>query len=384
MRQGLAWVCSGALVAWFVACSGETGPADAPSANVPAPGGPATPGSGAGGEESVVASGPRGAGGTGAGAGGADPATGGTGGGTGGAGGGGVEPAKPVLVAFLGDSGNGPAFKRVLDLVKAEKANAVVHNGDFDYQLDPDAFFATVDGKLGKTFPYFASVGNHDASAWADYSAYLRAHMNKVGVKLDEPNMADQKFSFRYAGIHFVFVGENGKNAIFADYIAKQFAGPADGWRVCGWHKNQREMQIGGKTDEMGWGVYENCRKAGAIVTTGHEHSYERTKTLVSMQNQEVDPTCKDPKSVCVSKGRTFAIVSGLGGVGIRDQNRCLPAKPPYGCKGEWASIYAKNQNATYGALFIRFNAGGDPNKARGYFKNVDGEVVDEFTITRN
>src|SRR6185503_21304629 len=106
-------------------------------------------------------------------------------------------------------------------------------------------------------------------------------------------------------------------------------------------------------------------------------------KTLTSATNQTVDPSCSDPKAPCVSPGHSFVVVSALGGVGIRDQELCLPDTPPYGCNGEWAAIYASNQGATYGALFMVFNVGGDPLKAHGYFKNVDGAVIDEFDITR-
>jgi hypothetical protein len=65
----------------------------------------------------------------------------------------------------------------------------------------------------------------------------------------------------------------------------------------------------------------------------------------------------------------------------VRPQLRCLPATAPYGCNGEWAFIYTSNQNAALGAQFITFNAG-DPNKAAGYFKNINGNTVDNFTIT--
>ena len=74
--------------------------------------------------------------------------------------------------------------------------------------------------------------------------------------------------------------------------------------------------------------------------------------------------------------------VSGLGGESIRDQERCLPTTYPYGCSDEWASIYSSDQGAKFGALFIEFHVDGDPGKARGYFKNVDGQIIDEFTIT--
>ncbi|WP_394823744.1 metallophosphoesterase [Pendulispora albinea] len=289
----------------------------------------------------------------------------------------------PIKVAFIGDSGKGTAFKSVLSLIKAEKVDAVIHNGDFDYARDPDAFFQIVDKELGASFPYFGSVGNHDASSWSEYTPYFKSHIKAAGAVLDNDNLDDQKYAVTWKGLHFVFVGENGKNSEFADFIDDQFTTTETAWKICGWHKNQKAMQIGGKSDEMGWGVYENCRKKGAIVTTGHEHSYERTKTLTSMTNQTVDSACSDPKKVCVSPGRTFAFVSGLGGIGVRDQERCLPATPPYGCKKEWASIYASNQKAKYGVLFITFNVGGDPNKARGQFKNVDKQIIDDFEIVR-
>jgi len=291
--------------------------------------------------------------------------------------------AAEVKVAFIGDSGNGSNFQNVLDLALAEQADAIIHNGDFDYGLDADGFFATVDGKVGPNYPYFASVGNHDAPTWNQYSPYLVAHMNAAGVTPDDPDLSDQKFAFHWRGLHIVFVGENGNNDEFAQFIDDQFQPNETEWKICGWHKNQEAMQIGGKGDEMGWGVYENCLAEGAIITTGHEHSYERTKTLTSMMNQTVDPACPDPATICLSPGHSFTVVSGLGGVGIRDQERCLPDTPPYGCNGEWASIYSSNQGATYGAFFIVFNVGGDTTKAHAYFKAIDGTIIDEFDITR-
>jgi hypothetical protein len=236
---------------------------------------------------------------------------------------------------------------------------------------------------VGTSFPYFVAVGNHDAPAWNDYSVYANNHFTAAGVTLDDANLLDQKYAFLWRGIQFVFVGENGNNDEFAQFIDDQLDPNEPNWKVCGWHKNQRAMQIGGKGDEMGWDVYENCRLNGAIVTTGHEHSYERTKTLTDMENQVVDTVCSETNELCVGPGKTFTIVSGLGGVGIRDQERCLPTTPPYGCNGEWASIFASDQGANYGALFMIFNAGGDPLRASGYFKTIDGRVVDQFDVSR-
>src|SRR5262249_38748626 len=158
------------------------------------------------------------------------------------------------------------------------------------------------------------------------------------------------------------------------------------------WHQNQARMQVGGKGDEMGWAVYEACRLKGAIIQTGHEHTYHRTKTMTNTQNQTIDPTCSSGSTLCVEPGRTFVTVSGLGGNSVRDQIRCTPtaSTAPFPSLNTsdascpiWASIYTNNQGASgqYGAQFITFNVDGNPRKARGYFKTRNGATIDTFEI---
>ena len=345
-----------------------------------ASGGSAGDGSGGGGLSG--SGGVSGSGGT-AGAGGA--AGGGGSGNTGGsAGASGEIPTEANLrVAFIGDSGMGTNFIKVLNLIKNEGADFVLHQGDFDYKEQPKLFFTVVNGVLGSNYPYFGSVGNHDDNAWAGYSAEFIKRMKSNGVTIEEGDLTDENYAFNYKGLKVVLEGENGKNAAFAKHVDDHLKNDKHIWKVCSWHKNQKAMQVGGKGDEMGWGVYENCRKYGAIIATGHEHSYSRTRTLTNMQNQTVDAACKDPAKPCVGPGRTFAFVSGLGGVSIREQKRCKPTTFPYGCNKEWAFIYTSDQNADYGALFIDFNVNGDPKQAKGYFKTVGKKTVDQFTITR-
>ncbi|HKY35779.1 MAG TPA: hypothetical protein VJN18_07570 [Polyangiaceae bacterium] len=161
-------------------------------------------------------------------------------------------------------------------------------------------------------------------------------------------------------------------------------------WRVCNWHQNQNKMQVGGKGDEMGWGVYEACRQQGAIIVSGHEHSYERTKSMSNITSQTIASGCTSGSSLCVGLNRTFVTVVGTGGVGLRDQDRCSPTSTtaPFpslntsdaSCK-IWASIYTTEQGGRHGALFITFNVDGNPRKARGYFKNISGNTIDSFTI---
>jgi hypothetical protein len=317
-----------------------------------------------------------------------------------------VAPDPDLKVAFIGDTANGAEFEAVLTLIKNELADLVLHQGDFDYALDADSFFATIDAILGPDFPYLASVGNHDIASWrtgcgdADgcYAQFLKDRMERIGLAPDHPDLDDEMYSVVYRGLKIVFVGQQqtASETIYPRYIHEQLAADPHIWKICSWHKNQKAMQLGGKHDEMGWAVYETCKNNGAIVATGHEHSYGRTKTLVSMRNQIVDPTQHplvdglpgNPNRLLVEPGRSFVVVSALGGTGMRNQERCLPATYPYGggaaCNHMWAKVYSSSQTGgidSFGALFITFNYAGDRAKAYGYFKTSDGQIVDEFEI---
>lgn len=295
-----------------------------------------------------------------------------------------------LKIAFIGDVGNGYNQRAVLSLIKSEGAQAVLHQGDFDYHGDPLGFWSSVDNALGGNFPYFASVGNHDIDNWPttarfSYSRYMLDRMKRIDITPDSLELNNEMYSLEFKGLKVVFVGEEkgAGDTVYAPYIRSQLKNDNHTWRICSWHRNMSAMQVGDKTNDMGWGVYEACREYGAIIATAHEHSYERTRTLSSMSNQTVDAADPDPNHLVVAPGKTFSFVSGLGGESVRVQRRCLPVTPPYGCHGEWAKIYTSNQNAQYGALFIIFNVNGDPNKAHGYFKTIGGQIVDDFEISK-
>ncbi len=202
-----------------------------------------------------------------------------------------------LKIAFIGDVGNGADQRAVLNLIKSEGAQAVLHQGDFDYHSDPVGFWSSVDNILGANFPYFVSVGNHDVSKWPTTASPSYARMQfdrltRMGVTPDSLELNNEMYSLTFKGLKVVFVGEEKGtgDAVYAPYIRDQLKSDNHVWKVCSWHRNMNAMQVGDKTDDMGWGVYEACRENGAIIATGHEHSYERTKTLTSIWNQVVDP----------------------------------------------------------------------------------------------
>jgi len=287
-----------------------------------------------------------------------------------------------LKVAFIGDQGTNPFTTiRVLQMIKNEGADMVIHQGDFDYVDNPTVWDNNINTYLGPSFPYFASVGNHDVAAWSGYQQKLQDRLNLIPGAVCTGNLGVNS-SCHYQGLFFILSGVGTLGSGHVTYIKNQLAQDDSVWSICSWHKNRDAMQVGLKSDVVRWGAYEECRKGGAIIATGHAHSYERTRTLISTEFQAVDPDWPDTNEVRVAPDSTFVFVSGLGGQSITNQDRCLPDTFPYGCNGEWASIYTSNQVATFGALFCTFNVAGQADKASCYFKDILGNVPDSFNVT--
>ena len=298
-----------------------------------------------------------------------------------------VQSVAEFRVAFIGDQGYTPASFSVLELIKDEGTQMVLHQGDLDYDDDPDKWNRMITNVLGDDFPYFAVIGEHDGASWYEGSIW-DGYQDKLYDRLEKnPEITcvgnlGVKSACSYKGLFFILVSPGAKGSDHASFIENQLTNNGSVWSICSWAKNMNEMQLGSKADQTGWEVYNACKNGGAIIATGHEHSYHRTKTLIDIENQIVDPQWPKPDNLRVKEGSTFVFVSGLGGHSIRDQDRCLPTSYPYGCNHEWASVYTSDQSANFGALFCVFNTGGQSNKAYCYFKNIDGEIVDEFDVT--
>jgi len=287
-------------------------------------------------------------------------------------------PGESVVIAFIGDQGWEPAGqadgpRAVLQLVKDEGADAVMHQGDFDYLDDPAAWEQQIDDILGPDFPYFVSVGNHDTGEWegvGGYKEHMQQRAQRLSIAWD--GELGEMAALHFQTIHLLFgaPGTLGSDpTVYADFFASVLAADTSTWRICSWHKNQRLMQVGGKSDEAGWEVYETCRVGGAIIATAHEHSYSRTDLLSSTESQTVASTSD---TLHITNGASFVFVSGLAGKSIRDQE----------LDGDWwAAVYTSDQNANYGALFGVFNFDGRGDLAYFYFKDIHGHIADEFWV---
>jgi len=199
-----------------------------------------------------------------------------------------VPPAN-LKIAFTADVGVTSSSKKVLQFIKDEKADALVILGDFDYKDNPALWEKTLNTYLGENFPVFAAIGNHDIYAWDGndgYQAYMEKRCQRLGITWEGDLGVQSALVFK--GIHIILVGAGTRGSGHDTYIRDQLAKSQAVWRIAGWHKNMKRMQVGGKKDGTGWGVYEEARKGGAIIATGHEHSYSRTHLLSSMQNQTI------------------------------------------------------------------------------------------------
>ena len=274
-----------------------------------------------------------------------------------------------LRVAFIADQGLGPNAIAVLNLIKDEGAQMVLHQGDFDYQNDPDKWDRQISDVLGSDFPYFASIGNHDMRQLNGYQEKLYDRLKKNPDAVCNGDLG-VKSSCTYKGLFFILAAPGMIGSDYDSFIEKQLNDNDSTWRICSWHIDMREKTI--VSYGIGWEVYESCKNGGAIIVNGHLHSYARSKTLIDMENQIVDPEWSKPNKLRVKEGATFTVVSGLGG-----------AKPDNVREYyDWTTQFTHDQRPTDGgALFCTFNAGGQPNKAYCYFKNIDGRIIDEFTV---
>ncbi len=278
-----------------------------------------------------------------------------------------VLPSPSFKVAFVGDQGSSEETREVLRLIKEENVGLLVIPGDFDYKDSPDEWDAMLTQELGD-LPILAAIGNHDLAKWSAYSEKLERRLAKM-PKAHCKGEVGVKQNCIYEGVQFVFsgVGTMGKDQ--EKFIQDSLKGTAAAFKICVWHKNQKMMQVGGKEDEVGWDAYEICRSQGAMVVTGHEHSYSRTHLLSNFEKQTV---ASRETNVVLEPGKSFAIVTGLGGQSIREQK--LEGK-------YWAKVYTSTQNAKNGVLFCTFNTGNNPRLAGCVFRNVKGEIVDSFGL---
>ena len=215
------------------------------------------------------------------------------------------------------------------------------------------------------------------STGWDGYQANLQARLERFNGTAYCDGELGVSFTCNYKGVLVAMtgVGTRATPAEGAAYLASTLSAYPNIWQTCLWHKNQHLYQTGNKIDEVGWEVYETCREHGAIVLTGHEHSYSRTHLMSDFEGTVVAST---DNTLVLEPGKTFAAVAGLGGKDIRNWDGGAEENP------WWAVCAASDNGVNYGALLCTFNVNGDPRLATCSFTDVSGRVWDTFNIRSN
>ncbi|MBN1669649.1 MAG: tyrosine-protein phosphatase [Kiritimatiellae bacterium] len=305
-------------------------------------------------------------------------------------------PPENLRVAFVGDFYL-ETCADIARLVRDENADLLVllgdlaHTGDTNKIRQWDAIWTDY---LGTNFPVFACVGNHDAAMWrvpGGYQHYLAQRMQRVPdvVSTGEIGITN---TVQYKGLTFVFSGIGmdaisgnagtpipvGSRAKQTAYMAEALSRSDSIWRLAVWHMNMAKAQVTKKGNATGWEIYEAAGLHGALVFNGHCHAYARSHLMAEWSDSPVIASTASP--VMLEEGTTALIISALGGQSPYAQRRN---------DAWWAEIYATDVDGEWngiekGVTFIDFHVDGQPNKARGYFRTVSGQIVDRFTILSN
>jgi hypothetical protein len=303
------------------------------------------------------------------------------------------EEEKEVKVAFIGNTGTGINAVNVIKLINEEKADVVVHLGNLGYDAEPSVFAKMIEDNLDENIQFTAVIGKKefDANSWANYEAALKgfsSNMDCQGLYGNKMHCSYEDLSFVLSGVgielntdgHLVFIEDSLK-------IDKR-------WKICAWHKSNYYIRVSDKpaNDNLVLNYYDMCKDAGAIIVTGYDMAYARTKLLTSLS-----PIAYNINDIYLDKG-TVAFVSGLGGYGSDKFNCNLHEQD----KGLWQTVltpnyYIKNGQTSGdssctststnindfapGVLFITFNYNKNPNQAMVQFKTINNNIIDSFII---
>jgi hypothetical protein len=298
-------------------------------------------------------------------------------------------PTDPELkVAFMGDQGLGVEQLQVLEYL-AHEVDLIVFLGDLDYLNSPPFWKTQMDVGLGdENFPWLVAIGNHDTPVWDEYAAIIDDQIAAMPDAVCEGETGINQ-TCTYRGLRILLSGVGTKGEDHEAFLQDTLVADDHIWRVCAWHKNQRDMQVGLKSDEVGWDAYRICQEGAAFVATGHEHSYARTRTLIDVGNEQTGHGAYGADdTVLVSEGSNFVFVAGTAGQAYRAYDAGEHDDDTW-----WATWYASNgymrsgdmlplDGGPYnGAMIITFNVDGDPYRAHGEFVTHRGDVLDSFDI---
>ncbi|MFB6169688.1 MAG: metallophosphoesterase [Haloarculaceae archaeon] len=290
-----------------------------------------------------------------------------------------AENGSALTVAFIADAGMSDDTRDVLNLIADEGADVVVYSGDFDYADDPQAWADMLDRELGPDVPVVAVMGNHDVERWDDYQQVIREGLNRSDAVQCTGDLGWQStctmddLTVVQSGVGMCnyndpskadYIPERCADYDTADdesYVADQLANATTTWKVCSWHLVNGRYQLGDKESLVPASLYDTCREGGAIVATGHDHTYARTYPMANFSTETVAD--RSPPYT-VGNGSSFAFISAAAGQSFYDPTDLVDE--PY-----WNATHTDGE---FGAFFCTLRPDGT---GECYFETVSGDVVD-------
>lgn len=262
-------------------------------------------------------------------------------------------PVPHVRFAVIGDYGqSGPGLAAVADLINSWQVDLILTTGDNNYTLGSPA---TIDENIGQYFhsyiyPYqgtygegaeqnrfFPSLGNHDW-LWLDAKPYLE-YFELPGN--------ERYYAFSWDFIDFFALSSDWEEpdgitpqSPQGNWLQSALSDSTGAWQIVYFHHAPYSSGYHGPTEHMQWPFQDWGADA---VFSGHDHHYERL--LVN---------------------DLLYFVQGLSGGAIYDIYEIDPRSQV-------------RYNQKYGAMLV------DATLARlwfGFF-NIDGELIDEYTLTK-
>jgi len=321
--------------------------------------------------------------------------------------------ADPVKFALIGDTSTGRGFTSVLQLIKAERADVIMINGDLGYGSEPSVWRNKLKQIIDvNQSAVIGSLGNHDVERnntqkYIDIFAGFRNSRNGLGSLCTggrtmatgrDIAAADEVCTFGNVTVIASAIGQMFTKPYFEGRLGSKLrAVPAGHWTLVGYHFTLSSMNPGLKSDQASQPFFELIRAHGAIGAQAHTHSVMASCPIASEFKAGVTPQCApgfDPNSTIrqIGKGIGLFLDSSIGGQLPRPRTRCKnPAEPK--CthmvdlitKEGYTHVSgrARADFEQWGAMFVTFNYAGDPSRALVNFKSTDGQTIFEFEVRR-
>jgi len=284
-----------------------------------------------------------------------------------------VNSGESVKIGFIGDSGIGENSIKVLQLLKNNNVDAIVHSGDLDYIDSPCSMETNIDSVFPPNFPYFYTIGNHELLLWKKYQMKNLNRLQNVENLHCKGNLGVMS-SCVFKGINIISSGAGVLCNNHLEYLETTLSESTQKWNICSRHVVHSSFQLGTKTDEVGLDIYQKCIDHGALIMTAHDHAYGRTYPIIDAFTKQINKELSPDGSYIIKPNQSIIWLNGLGGYSRFSEKNSNGDNP------WWEAAYGRTTGSQYGALICTFTG----SRAVCEFKTIVNTVLDTVEFKLN